>query len=65
MKCICEIKKVIINLKKEIEDEIKAEQLGGGFDDDWVDDMKAREYILKDLENIVMEHEFWLQQHNQ
>jgi hypothetical protein len=36
MKCISEIKKIIFDLKVEIEDQIKAEELAGGFDDDWV-----------------------------
>ena len=64
MKCIVEIKKIIFDLKKEIEDEIKAEELAGGFDDDWVKEMEIRQDIIGSLNVIVATYEFIVEQEN-
>ena len=64
MKCITEIKKIIFDLKKEIEDELKAEEYAGGFDQDWVNDMNLRNDILGSLNKIVATYEFIVEQEN-
>ena len=64
MKCISEIKKIIFDLKVEIEDELKAEEYAGGFDDTWVEDMKLRQDILGSLNKIVATYEFIVEQEN-
>jgi hypothetical protein len=65
MKCISEIRKIIIDLKQEINDEIKAEDIAGGFDDDWVKEMHLRHDILGELNKIVASYEFIIEQENQ
>lgn len=64
MKCITEIKKIIYNIKQDIDEQIKTEEICGGFDDTWVDEMKLKLDILKELEKIVSSYEFILEQDN-
>ena len=64
MKCITDIRKIIIDLKQKINDEIKAEELSGGFDNTWVEEMKLRQDILGALNKIVATYEFIVEQDN-
>lgn len=64
MKCITDIKKIIFDLKIEIEDEIKAEEFAGGFDDTWVKEMQLRQDIIGELNKIVATYEFIIEQDN-
>lgn len=64
MKCITEIRKIIIDLKQEINDETKAEELAGGFDNDWVEEMQLKQDILGSLNKIVAKYEFIVEQQN-
>ena len=64
MKCISDIKKVIIELKQDINDNLEAEEIGGGFDNDWVNEMKLKQDIIGELNKIVATYEFIIEQEN-
>ena len=64
MKCITDIKKIIIDLKQEIFDELQAEKYAGGFDDSWIQEMQIRQDILDTLNKIVATYEFIIEQEN-
>ena len=64
MKCITDIRRIYEELRMDIERDYRDEEESGPFDDEWTEDMQAREYIANDLKHIIQEHEFWLEQHN-
>ena len=64
MEYISEIEKVRYNLRKNIEENIKAEELGGPFDDSWVKEMQMKKGLLVSLGDIIDTYNWIIEQDN-
>jgi len=53
MNYIIEIKKIISELGIDIDENIKSEELGGPFDDEWVKSQQLKLQVKEDLQDIV------------
>ena len=48
----------------DVERSLRDEEVAGPFDDEWIEELHAKQFIIKDLKHILQEHDFWVEQHN-
>lgn len=53
MNYMIEIEKIVGELGIDIEENIKSEELGGPFDDKWVESQKLKLQVKEDLQDII------------
>lgn len=53
MNYITEINKIIQALGIDIEEQVKAEELGGPFDEEWVKSQQLKLQVKEDLQDII------------
>ena len=64
MNYIGKIRTIYEELTMDVERSLRDEESADPFDDGWIEELHAKQFIIKDLKHILQEHDFWVEQHN-